>query len=243
MCGSALGPFARWAGRPCHPGSVARRRIGRLGGTEERPAVFFGGPEEFRDWLEAHHATAPELWMGLNKRHVEDRGLTWEAAVPEALAFGWIDSKSERIDDDARRQRWTPRRNGSSWSKVNIEIVERLLAEGRMAPAGIKAYEARRPERIGTYSYENAAVELSVDHASVLAADAGAAAFWAEATPSYRKVCIAWVNSAKQQVTRDRRMAQLVDDCANGRLIKSQAYGDPPKWLQRAAAAAHAARS
>lgn len=222
---------------------MTRRRIGRLGGTEERPAIFFTGPEEFRAWLEAHHDTEPELWMGLNKRHVADRGLTWDAAVPEALAFGWIDSKSERIDDDARRQRWTPRRRGSTWSKVNVEIVERLLAAGRMAPAGIAAYEARRPDRTGIYSHENAAGELSMEHAALLAADASASAFWAEATPSYRKVCIAWVCSAKQQVTRDRRMAQLVDDCANGRLIKFQAYGDPPKWLQRAATAARAARS
>lgn len=220
---------------------MTRRRIGRLGGTEERPAIFFTGPEEFRSWLEVHHDTAPELWMGLSKRHVTDRGLTWAAAVPEALAFGWIDSKSEPVDDDARRQRWTPRRQGSTWSKVNIEIVERLLVEGRMAPAGIAAYEARRQDRSGIYSYENASAELSTKHAALLAADAKAAAFWAEATPSYRKVCTGWVCSAKQPATRDRRMAQLVDDCADGRLIKSQAYGLAPGWLERAAAAAHAA--
>lgn len=217
---------------------MARRRIGRVGGTEERPAVFFTGSEEFRAWLEAHHETVPELWMGLYKRHVEDRGLTWDTAVPEALAFGWIDSKSERIDDDARRQRWTPRRKGSTWSNVNIEHVERLLAEGRMAPAGIVAYEARRQDRTGTYSYENATPELSTEHVTLLATDARAAAFWAEATASYRKVCVAWVCSAKQEATRNRRMAQLVDDCAHGRLIKSQAYGDPPRWQERAAAAA-----
>lgn len=220
---------------------MARRRIGRPGGTEARPAVFFSGPEEFRAWLEANHATAPELWMGLHKRHVEDRGLTWQDAVREALAFGWIDSKMEPIDDDSRRQRWTPRRPGSTWSKINVEIVERLLAEGRMTPAGIAAYEARRPERTGIYSYENAA-ELSAEHAALLAADPAAAAFWAVATPSYRRVCAAWVVSAKQEVTRERRMAQLVDDCAHGRLIKSQTYGEPPTWQERAAAAARAAR-
>lgn len=158
---------------------MARRRIGRVGGTEERPAVFFTGPEEFRAWLEAHHQTAPELWMGLNQR---------------------------------------------------------------MAPAGMAAYEARREDQTGVYSYENTSPELSPDHAALLAADARAAAFWAEATPSYQKVCVAWVCSAKQHATRDRRMAQLVDDCAHGRLIKSQTCGDPPRWLVRAAAAARAAR-
>jgi uncharacterized protein YdeI (YjbR/CyaY-like superfamily) len=223
-------------------GPVRQRRIGRLGGTAERPAIFFTGAEEFRSWLEANHATAPELWMGLSKRHVEDRGLRWAEAVPEALAFGWIDSKSEGIDDNARRQRWTPRRTGSTWSLVNVEIVERLLAEGRMTPAGIAAFEARRPDRIGTYSYENEA-ELTAEHAARLAADLGATAFWDAATPSYRRVCVAWVCSAKQPATRERRMAQLVDDCANGRLIKSQTYGDTPRWQERAAAAARAARA
>ncbi|WP_116995730.1 YdeI/OmpD-associated family protein [Desertimonas flava] len=217
------------------------RTFGRQGGTEDRPAIFFSGPEEFRAWLEANHETASELWMGLNRRHVADRGLRWEEAVPEALAFGWIDSKAERIDEDRRRQRWTPRRRGSNWSKINIETVERLIAEGRMTPAGLAAYEARRADRSGAYSYESS-TELSPEHAALLAADAAAAAFWAQATPSYRRICVSWVCSAKQDATRERRIVQLVDDCASGRLIKIQAYGDPPKWLERAAAAARSAR-
>ncbi|RTL09239.1 MAG: hypothetical protein EKK62_03285, partial [Acidimicrobiia bacterium] len=121
--------------------------IGRPGGSAERPAVFFSGPAEFRAWLEANHDTADELWMGLNRRHVEDRGLTWEDAVPEALAYGWIDSKAERIDDDRRRQRWTPRRTGSNWSVINIAIAEDLIAQGRMMPSGLAAFEARREDR------------------------------------------------------------------------------------------------
>ena len=212
------------------------RGIGRPGGSDERPAIFFTGPDEFRAWLEANHETEPELWMGLNRRHVADRGLTWEDAVPVALEYGWIDSKAQRIDDDARRQRWTPRRPGSNWSKVNVDIVERLLAEGRMKPAGIAAYEAR-DDRIAPYSYETVA-ELSSEHAALLATNASATAFWNEATPTYRKLCTAWVCSAKQPSTRDRRMAQLVDDCAHGRLIPPQRYGEPPKWLERAAVAA-----
>ena len=132
---------------------------GTPGGTPERPAIFFSGPEEFREWLEANHATAPELWMGLHKRHVADRGLTWDEAVPEALCFGWIDSVAQRIDDDTRRQRWTPRRPGSNWSNINIAHVERLTAEGRMDPAGLAAFERRSAERSGIYSFENAVAD------------------------------------------------------------------------------------
>ena len=93
--------------------------------------------------------------MGLTKKHVADRGLTWEQAVPEALCFGWIDSVSQRIDDDTRRQRWTPRKPTSIWSSVNIALVEQLTAEGRMQPAGLAAFERRRDERSGVYSHEN----------------------------------------------------------------------------------------
>ncbi len=71
--------------------------------------VFFSSPEEFRAWLEANHATATELWMGLRKKHVQPRGLTWEQAVPEALCFGWIDSVVYSMGPDAVRQRWTVR--------------------------------------------------------------------------------------------------------------------------------------
>lgn len=216
--------------------------IGTPGGTADRPALFFRDATEFRAWLEANHETASELWMGLRKVHVPDRGLTWEDAVPEALCFGWIDSRAERIDDDTRRQRWTPRRPGSVWSSVNIAHVERLIAEGRMHPAGVAAYERRKPERSGVYAYENVERDLDETSALALAATPPAAAFWALATPSYRRVATNWVMSAKQQATRDKRLAELIEDCASGRLIRTQRYGAEPKWVGQAAAAADAQR-
>ncbi len=217
--------------------------IGTPGGTPERPAVFFSGPEEFRAWLEANHDTATELWMGLYKRHVPDRGLTWEQAVPEALCFGWIDSVSQRIDDDARRQRWTPRKPNSNWSSVNIALVAKLTAEGRMHPAGVAAFERRREDRSGVYSHENPDSELPPAFAQKLAADAAASAFWQTATPTYRRQVTHWVLSAKQEATRERRLAQLIDDSAAGRLVPPTRFGATPKWVERAAAAARAAAS
>ena len=215
--------------------------IGMPGGSAERPALFFRDAAEFRAWLEEHHESATELWMGLHKRHVEDRGLTWEEAVPEALCFGWIDSVSQRIDEDSRRQRWTPRKASSVWSAVNIAHVERLTAAGLMRPAGLAAFERRTPERSG-YSYETRQ-GLSEDQRARLLADPAAAAFWEVATPSYRSVAENWVATAKREETRESRLLQLVDDSAHGRLIPSQRYGTVPKWVERAAAAAEAARS
>jgi len=214
--------------------------VGTPGGTPDRPATFFASAEEFRAWLEANHESATELWMGLRKKHVPDRGLTWDEAVPEALCFGWIDSVAQRIDDDAVRQRWTPRRSSSIWSTVNIAHVERLVAEGRMRPAGVAAYEKRKPERSGSYAYESGG-SLSDEQRTRLLANPAAAAFWELATASYRKVAENWVVSAKREETRESRLVQLIEDSAAGRLIKPQRYGEEPKWVAKAAEAARQA--
>ena len=214
---------------------------GRLGGTPERPARFFAGPAEFAAWLEINHDIETELWMGLNRKHVLDRGLTWEQAVVEALCWGWIDSVAQRIDGDTRRQRWTPRKPTSNWSRINLDLVEKLRSEGRMRPSG-EAIWAKRRREAAPYSHELAEVSLPASYAAWLAGAPAAAAFWEAATATYRKVCTLWVTSAKQEATRDRRMTQLIECCAAGELVPNQRYGDLPSWLSRAADAAATAQ-
>lgn len=218
---------------------MAKDRVpGRMGGSEERPARFFADAAEFDAWLAANHDTETELWMGLNKKHVPERGLTWEEAVPVALCWGWIDSIAQRIDEDTRRQRWSPRKKTSNWSKVNLDFVEQLKAEGRMQPSGLAIWEQRKTDP-APYTHEvDGEIVLPDAYAADLAANPAATAFWQAATRTYRKVCSNWVLSAKQETTRDRRMAQLVEDSAAGQLIPMQRYGDVPKWVERAAAAA-----
>jgi uncharacterized protein YdeI (YjbR/CyaY-like superfamily) len=205
----------------------------RQGGSADRPATFFDDADDFRAWLEANHDRATELWMGLHKKHVEPRGLQWAEAVREALCFGWIDSVAQRIDEDAVRQRWTPRKAGSNWSTININAVAELTAAGRMHPAGLAAFERRRDDRSGVYAYENRERTWPEAYETLLRADPRASAFWDAATPSYRKLATNWVVTAKQEATRDKRMAELVDDCAHGRLIKTQRYGTEPAWVRR----------
>jgi uncharacterized protein YdeI (YjbR/CyaY-like superfamily) len=205
----------------------------RQGGSAERPATFFDDADDFRAWLEANHDRATELWMGLHKKHVEPRGLQWAEAVREALCFGWIDSVAQRIDEDAVRQRWTPRKAGSNWSTINIDAVAELTAAGRMHPAGLAAFERRREDRSGVYAYENRERTWPPEYETLLRADPRASAFWDAATPSYRKLATNWVVTAKQEATRNKRMAELVDDCAHGRLIKTQRYGTEPAWVRR----------
>jgi uncharacterized protein YdeI (YjbR/CyaY-like superfamily) len=206
----------------------------REGGSQERPAVFFDDAADFRAWLEANHDTAAELWMGFHKKHVEPPGLQWAEAVREALCFGWIDSMAQRIDDDTRRQRWTPRKSGSNWSTINITAVVELTAAGRMHPAGLAAFAKRREDRSAVYAYETREREWSADYEALLRANPRASAFWDAATASYRRVATSWVVTAKQEATRDKRMAELIDDCANLRLIKMQRYGAEPAWVRRA---------
>ena len=210
---------------------------GRMGGSPERPARFFDSPEEFGAWLAQHHDTETVLWMGLKKKGVADRGLTWEEAVVEALCWGWIDSVAQRIDDDSRRQRWTPRKKSSHWSRVNLRLVERLRAEGRMQPSGLAIWEQRTHEE-APYIHERPWAGLPDSYAEALAASPAATAFWEASSATYRKVCAVWVTSAKQDATRARRMTQLIECCADGVLVPNQRYGETPKWVERAAAAA-----
>ncbi|APX32636.1 hypothetical protein BH708_07785 [Brachybacterium sp. P6-10-X1] len=211
---------------------------GSPSGTNERPALFFQDAGEFRAWLERHHDTEAELWMELRLAHVADRGLSWADAVLEALCFGWIDSVSQRIDDDSRRQRWSPRAPRSTWSNVNIEHVERLMSEGRMHPSGIAAFERRSVDRSGTYSHENPEVDLTPELQAIVDASPGSVAFLAAASAGYRKVVRHWIMSAKQPATRERRARRLVACCEAGELIPPQRPGRSPAWLVRAAAAA-----
>jgi uncharacterized protein YdeI (YjbR/CyaY-like superfamily) len=111
-----------------------------------------------------------------------------------------------------------------------------------MRPPGLAAFARRRPERSGIYTYEQGELTFPPSYAALLESDARAAAFWAEATPSYRRIAISWVMTAKQEATRDKRMDQLLADSAAGRLIPSQRYGEAPRWVERAAAAAASAR-
>ncbi|WP_460801003.1 YdeI/OmpD-associated family protein [Microbacterium sp. GXF6406] len=215
--------------------------MGQPSGSEEKLAVFFDDAAEFRRWLERHHADETELWVETRKKHVADRGMTWADAVPEALCFGWIDSVSQPIDDDRRRQRWTPRKRGSTWSKVNVAHVERLIIEGRMAPAGIAAFESRAAERTGTYSHENGEAVLEPEVQAIIDASASTRAFLEAATAGYRKAVRHWIATAKRPATRIARAQQLVEDSAAGRLVPFARPGGDPAWLGRAAAAAFAA--
>lgn len=107
-------------------------------------ATFFSSQADFRDWLAANHESATELWVAFYRKGTGQRGLGYDEAVEEALCWGWIDGLTRRRDEQTFAIRFTPRRRTSNWSESNLKRVARLMAEGRMQPAGLAAYEARR---------------------------------------------------------------------------------------------------
>ncbi len=180
-------------------------------------ARFFKSAADFRAWLEKNHATATELWVGLYKKHVAHRGLTYQEAVLEALCFGWIDSVMRRIDDESHMQRFTPRKPGSVWSNVNVAHVERLTHEGRMAPAGLAAFAARTAAKTGLYSFERKqAAEFPPALLRLFKANAAAWKFFNAQPPGYRRLATHHVASAKQEATRQRRLEKLIAASAAG---------------------------
>ena len=181
---------------------------------------FFATAADFRDWLAAHASSETALIVGFHKVGSGTPSLTWPQSVDEALCVGWIDGVRKRIDEHAYQIRFTPRRKGSIWSAVNVARVAVLTAEGRMATAGLAAFALRTDHRSSVYAYEQATTK-ALSAAEVAAFKRRRKAWvWFEAVaPSYRKVMLHWVTSAKQAATRERRLAQLMDSCAAGERI------------------------
>jgi len=183
--------------------------------------IFFKSPQEFYDWLEEHHESESEVYVGMYKKHTGKRAMSWSEAVDQALCFGWIDGRANAIDEDRYMQRFTPRRPRSNWSKINIAKVARLTEAGLMRPAGLKAFEARTEDGSGVYSFEqHEEAKLPEEYEGRLRANEAAWKYWEARPPSYRKTATFWVMSAKREETRERRLNQLIEDCANGLHVK-----------------------
>jgi len=179
--------------------------------------TFFARPADLREWLERHHETKPELWVGFYRKDSGRPSITWPEAVDEALCLGWIDGIRKRIDENAYVIRFTPRKRSSRWSTVNVARVSVLTRERRMRPAGRAAFEARTEARTGVYAYEQRdQAQLDAGAAREFRANAQAWAFFADQPPGYRHLCIWWIVSAKKDETRRKRLAILIGHSAKG---------------------------
>lgn len=182
--------------------------------------LFFPTPDDFRAWLAAHHEAEKELLVGFYKKDSGMSSITWPQSVDEALCFGWIDGVRRGRDAESYTIRFTPRKARSTWSAVNIKRVAELTALGRMAPAGLRAFAARTEDNSNIYAYENkAAATLDAAAEAQFRANTAAWDYFQAQPPGYRRTAIWWVISAKQEATRQKRLATLIDDSANARPI------------------------
>jgi len=182
--------------------------------------TFFKTPSDFRKWLAKNHAKCTELLVGFQKKSTGKPSISWPESVEEALCYGWIDGVRRRIDDDSYTIRFTPRKPTSTWSAINIKLVEKLIAEKRMQPPGLKAFNARKASKSATYSYENRPQSLSPEYEKTFKKNKKAWSYFEAQAPWYRQTSIYWVMSAKREETRLRRLKSLIDDCELHRPIK-----------------------
>ena len=161
----------------------------------------------WRKWLEANFERASVLWLVFYKKHTGVATISYDAAVEEALCFGWIDSLIKRLDEDRFARKLTPRTNTSKWSELNLQRVEKLKAEGLMTSAGLAKIAPgvtpvvaphKRPFEIPPYFRE------------ALAHNEPARLFFDELAPTYQRHFVLWVDSAKREETRRRRLAEAI---------------------------------
>jgi uncharacterized protein YdeI (YjbR/CyaY-like superfamily) len=170
---------------------------------------------QWRAWLEGHHGAEPEVWLVFRKGEAGRKRLGYEEAVREALCFGWIDSLVKRLDDERYARKFTPRKPGSRWSETNRKRYADLEAEGRLMPAGL----ARAPtgRRADVPRWASGRVPRYIQEA--ISSRPAARGFFRRLAPSYRRIYVGWIDSARKPETRMRRLREAVGLLAAGKKL------------------------
>lgn len=180
--------------------------------------AFFQTEADFRQWFEANHRAADQLLVGFWKKNSGKASIDWPQARDQALCFGWIDGVRRSIGEDAYTIRFTPRRKGSIWSKVNVERFEALKAAGLMTSEGERSYEENK-HRTGLYAYETEQEELSAAEDVQFRANVAAWADWQKRPAGYRRSALHWITTAKRPETRAKRLTELIKFSGEGRRL------------------------
>jgi uncharacterized protein YdeI (YjbR/CyaY-like superfamily) len=171
---------------------------------------FFSNPGEFRTWLEINHAAVSELWLGFYKKNSGKTGITYEQALDEALCFGWIDGLIKTHDEFSYRQRFTPRKARSSWSKTNVGHVERLLKEGRMAPSGLSQVQAAQADGRWEAAYSGQKIiAVPGDLRNFLDSHPRENVFFEKLNSANRYAILYRLETARKPETRTKRLALI----------------------------------
>jgi len=182
------------------------------------PELIVESQLHWRTWLLENCLASGGVFLVLAKKgKLSATTLTYDQALEEALCFGWIDGKIEGRDNATFRQRFTPRKPRSNWSKRNVGIAERLLAEGRVHPAGERLIrEAQDDGRWGKAYAGQATAVAPDDFLEVLHSVQEAREFWETLSAANRYAVLYRIETAKKLETRQRRISQFVDMLARG---------------------------
>jgi len=163
---------------------------------------------EWRAWLAQHHTRTDGVWLVSYKKATSKPRFEYDEAVEEALCFGWVDSKPNKLDEERSLLWFAPRKSGTGWSKINKERVEKLLAAGLMAPAGLAKVEAAKAD--GTWNALDSieALETPPDLAAALAGYPTAPAYFDAFPRSVKRGILEWISTAKTAQTRAKRIAE-----------------------------------
>jgi uncharacterized protein YdeI (YjbR/CyaY-like superfamily) len=183
-------------------------------------AIAFPTADAWQGWLADHHQTADSLWLKLAKKDAPEPTLTYAEALDVALCFGWIDAQTRGLDDSYWLKRFTPRKPGSRWSKINTQKAEALITAGRMQPAGLDEVERARADGRWDTAYAGPrTITVPDDLAAALAANPDAAAFFATLNGINRYAILYRIGTVKRPETRARKIAQYVQMLAEHRML------------------------
>jgi len=182
--------------------------------------VGFADRDAWHTWLAEQHQISAGVWLKIPKKDSGAVGVSYAEALEVALCFGWIDGQKGRLDDDHWLQRFTPRKPGSRWSKINTEKAGELIEAGRMQPAGLREVELAREDGRWDAAYAGQrTMDVPDDLAQALAGNAAAQAFFATLSGANRYAILYRIQDAKRPETRAKRIAQYVEMCAERRTL------------------------
>lgn len=185
------------------------------------PTIEFETAESFKTWLEKHHNQSTGLWLKIFKKNSGEKTVSYAEALDVALYYGWIDGQKKTMDEESWLQKFTPRREKSIWSKINIGHVERLTNEGRMRPSGLKAVENAKADGRWEKAYDSPSkMTIPEDFLKELGMNKKAEAFFKTLNKTNLFSIGFRLQTAKKQETREKRMKEIIEKLAKGEKLQ-----------------------
>ncbi|MDI1304727.1 MAG: YdeI/OmpD-associated family protein [bacterium] len=184
---------------------------------EDKEHHYFKNTEEWRDWLHQNHHSSKGVYLIFYKVNSEFESMRWEEAVQVAICFGWIDSTVRKMDEDRRKQVFSPRKDKSVWSKLNKTYIEKLIEKNLMHESGLAKIETAKKN--GSWTSLDAVEDLIIPLDLEMAFDQNNVAFenYKNFSPSYRKSYLYWLNQAKREETRNNRITEIINLCSQNK--------------------------